>query len=86
MKKYWFQFLASNTETLPIGISLGCGISAYNYEDAIQLISEKVFTNDVIPGIDSVIEGIDISTLDEAHVLPNMGDVTVRGIWFPLGY
>lgn len=86
IKRYWFQFSKSDSEFLPIGVSSGCGLSAYNYEDAIELIKERVFSGANLPTIDDVVEEIDISTLDEAHVIPNMGDVTVRGIWFPLGY
>ena len=31
-------------------------------------------------------EDIDVRALDPNHVLPNIGNVTSRGIWFPLGY
>jgi hypothetical protein len=24
--------------------------------------------------------------LDQRHVIPNMKDPTLRGVWFPLGY
>jgi hypothetical protein len=27
-----------------------------------------------------------VSILDQKHVLPNVGMVNVRGIWFPQGY
>jgi hypothetical protein len=30
-----------------------------------------------------VIEDIDISLLDQNHVIPNMGVVTFKGVWFP---
>jgi hypothetical protein len=31
-------------------------------------------------------ENLDIRTLDQGHVIPNMKDPTLRGVWFPLGY
>jgi hypothetical protein len=31
-------------------------------------------------------EDVDLSSLEQKHVLPNLGDVTARGIWFPQGY
>ncbi len=31
-------------------------------------------------------EDVDISRLDQNHVVPNIGIAAVRGIWFPLGY
>jgi hypothetical protein len=39
-----------------------------------------------MPAVVQVVENVDVSTLDQKHVLPNIGDVTVRGVWFPLGY
>jgi hypothetical protein len=24
--------------------------------------------------------------LDQKHVVPNMGNIFIRGVWFPLGY
>ncbi|MGH9896159.1 MAG: hypothetical protein ACREA0_30045 [bacterium] len=61
-------------------------MSAYTYADALNLIRERVFAGADVPEIAKVIEDVDVSTLDANHVLPNMGLVTVRGIWFPLGY
>jgi len=34
----------------------------------------------------SSIEDVDIRTLDQGHVIPNMLPPSWRGIWFPLGY
>jgi len=65
---------------------LGCGLTAYNYEDAISILKQKVFYNIPFPQIDNFIENVDISTLDEKHVLVNMGLPNIRGIWFPAGY
>ena len=28
----------------------------------------------------------DVAELDQGHVIPNMGNMLKRGIWFPLGY
>jgi hypothetical protein len=30
-----------------------------------------------------VTEDVDIQTLDQGHVLPNMGVPSERGVWFP---
>jgi len=86
LKRYWFKFVNISEAGLPLGVSAGCGVSAYDYNDATVLITEKIFKNNVLPTLEEVIEDIDVSTLDKGHVLPNMGDVTLRGIWFPLGY
>ena len=31
-----------------------------------------------------VIEGVEVSSLDETRVRPRMGNPTVRGVWFPV--
>ena len=30
-----------------------------------------------------IIENIDIGLLDQGHVVPNMGPVVFKGVWFP---
>lgn len=82
LTRYWFEF-----ENPPNGtaLNLGCGVTAYNYDDAVSLLHERVF-GEVEFRIVKYIEDIDIRTLDEKHILPNIGLVPVRGIWFPLGY
>jgi len=83
LRRYWFKF-----EKLPrpSAINLGCGVSAYDYEDAIILLRERVFGANGPPHIEQCIEDVDITTLESKHVLPNLGVVDVRGIWFPQGY
>ena len=81
LRRFWFSF-----EGLPSFsvLNVGCGVTAYTYDDALHLLKDRVFAQS-LPAC-SVIEDIDISTLDENHVRPNMGVVTQRGVWFPLGY
>ncbi len=86
VKRFWFEFSESQEQPLPMGVQHGCGLSAYDYDDAIALLKEKVFENSELPLTENIVEDVDISALDSGHVLPNMGDVTVRGVWFPLGY
>lgn len=83
LRRYWFEFSGPESSRWP---RIGCGVSAYTYEDALNLIRERVFVGADVPEIARVVEDIDVSTLDANHVLPNMGLVTVRGIWFPLGH
>jgi hypothetical protein len=30
-----------------------------------------------------IIENIDVQLLDKGHVIPNMGPVVFKGVWFP---
>jgi hypothetical protein len=83
LKRYWFSF---KDVRAPNVLNLGCGVTAYNYDDAIGILSRKVFLKNVLPEINDFIENIDVSKLDVKHVLPNMHSPTERGVWFPLGY
>ena len=84
--RYWFEFQYSHHSEVPIGLGLGCGVTAYNYDDAIFLLGKEVFENKPIAPIKKVIENVDVSTLDAGHVLPNMLPPNLRGIWYPFGY
>jgi len=81
LHRYWFEF-GGPREALPPGGWLGCGVTAVDRADAEQLLAEGPFRGAPIPPIDRVIENVDVSELDAGHVLPNMGDVTQRGVWF----
>ena len=83
LRRYWFTFEKSSN---PTPLNLGCGVTAFDYEDALSLLRERVFIKEPLPTIIHHIGDIDVSTLEKNHVFPNMGLVTDRGIWFPLGY
>jgi hypothetical protein len=82
LKRFWFKF-----SSLPLSsVNLGCGVTAYDYNDALKLLRDKIFIEREIPNIAEVIEDVDVSTLDKNHVIPNMEAPVIRGIWFPKGY
>ena len=82
LKRYWFRF-----ESLPYDVlNLGCGVTALDLEDAKSLLGQSVFKDRNWPQIVEVIENVDISTLDQGHVVPNMEPPVWRGVWFPKGY
>lgn len=85
LTRFWFEF---DRDSLPtgLGIALGCGVTAWSYDDAINILEEEVFRDVAFPKIKKVDENIDISTLDRSHVLPNMLPPNVRGVWYPIGY
>ena len=85
-KTYWFEFESSDSISLPPGIGIGCGVSAYNYYDAMRIISDKIFRGEEIPPVKKMIEDVKINQLDHGHVVPNMKSMIFYGIWFPLGY
>jgi hypothetical protein len=80
--RYWFEFRAAPAE-LPPGGWLGCGGTAVDTADAERLLVEGPFRGAPLPPIDRVVQDADVSELDSGHVVPNMGDPTRRGAWFP---
>jgi hypothetical protein len=83
LHRFWFQF-ENLPESIPLG--LGCGVSAWTQDDALNILNETVLRG--LEGVEivSVEEDVDVQTLDQDHIVRNMGDVTMRGIWFPVGY
>lgn len=80
LHRYWFKL---SKMSAPSVLNIGCGITAYDVDDAKSLLREKVFsifgTRDVL----EVIADVDVSTLDQGHVIPNMAAPSNRGVWFP---
>jgi len=85
LKRYWFEFVKSGIP-LPLGADLGAGVTAFNYEDAINILTTEIFKDIPFPEIKKVIEDVDILTLDAGHVLPNMRPSNLRGVWYPFLY
>jgi hypothetical protein len=85
LRRFWFEFERTTPQDLRPEVTMGCGVSAYDYDDAVQLLRDRVFKGQV-PSVANVQADVDVSTLDEGHVRPNMGNPTERGIWFPLGF
>jgi hypothetical protein len=84
MIRFWFKFEPSSR----CALNLGCGVTACDYDDAVALLllQETVFKDGTLPRILEVTANVDISTLDQRHVVPNMEVPTARGVWFPKGY
>jgi hypothetical protein len=86
MLRFWFELNLSIDILHPPGTLLGCGITAYDLNDALNILNTNVFKGFDAPKIKNIKEGVDIRSLDQAHVIPNIGVVSRRGVWFPLGY
>jgi hypothetical protein len=86
LHRYWIEFDFAGYPRRPLGLGLGCGVTASDPQTALGLVRERVFEGADLPKLSRVDEDIDVSRLDAAHVRSNMGNPAVRGIWFPLGY
>jgi hypothetical protein len=65
---------------MPSYVARGCGVTAYDRDDALRILQHDLFGREPIPKIVSVIEDVDISSLDRGHVIPNMEVPIWRGI------
>lgn len=84
LHRYWIRFAPH----APLGLGclrLGCGVTAWTEDDAIRLLRECVFEDGELPEIADIITDIDFRDLEANHVRPNIGVVSRRGVWFPLG-
>ena len=79
LTRFWFKFEKLSS---PSVVNLGCGVTAFSVADAEDLLRNSVFHGQRMPMI-AAIEDIDVSELDSRHVLPNIGQVAQRGVWFP---
>jgi hypothetical protein len=86
LTRYWIEFEQTEGQLLPPGVGYGVGVTAVGRDDALTLVSHQVFGGDSLPKIARLVEDVDVSALDEGHVLPNMEPPAHRGIWFPRGY
>lgn len=86
LRRFWFEFDPAEEKEPSARVLRECGVTAYSYEDAIALLEDHVFVDAGLPQISQVTEDVDVSLLDQDHIVPNMGIVSDRGVWFPLGY
>jgi hypothetical protein len=85
LRRFWISFEPSDNR-LSLWSSFGCGVTAYDYEDAIAILGQTVFAKRDLPKVQKVIADVDVRTLDAGHVLTSMGAVVWRGVWFPKGF
>jgi|SRR6188768_759232 len=86
MRRYWIEFIPAADTRLPMFLARGVGVTAGSSEQALEIVQLKVLGAGTLPPIAKLVEDVDISTLDENHVRPNMGNPVVFGVWFPLGF
>lgn len=75
LKTYWIESPAIR--------SLGLGVTAFSRDDAFQLLSASGYTLSADDLSLRVTEGIQVADLDQNHIIPNMGPIVFRGVWYP---
>lgn len=75
LTRYWFELDTGSR------FRSWFGVTAWTLDDARLLLSEKVFDCHELLTEISVIENVDLSTLDKGHVVPFIAPPNERGIW-----
>ncbi len=83
LKRFWIEF-ENAPKFSPLGI--GMGITCENIRIALAMADTAIKNRGLVLNVRSIAEDIDVRTLDQTHVVPNMGVVSNRGVWFPMGY
>jgi hypothetical protein len=84
LKRYWFITFPENR----FG-PRNFGVTAFSKEHARNILIEEMDRsglNILLENLNDeteVIEDIDIRLLDQGHIIPNMGVVTFKGVWYP---
>lgn len=63
---------------------MGLGVTAYSKEDAFFLLEERGFDT-WYQGAREIktLEGVTIEELDQSNIVPNVGPLQLRGVWYP---
>ena len=75
LKTYWIESPAIH--------SFGLGVTAFSRDDAFELLCASGYTLRPDDPSIRVTEGIQVADLDQNHIIPNMGPIVLRGVWFP---
>lgn len=81
LHKYWITFDKSTNASF---FNLGCGVTAYNEEDALELLRDRFAPEDEIPEVAAITEIHALDQLEKNHVMPNISNPVARGVWFPM--
>jgi hypothetical protein len=79
LTRYWIEF---KQDVEPRHLRGGCGVTALGKADALTLLQRALGIE--LPAIERIDENIDIRTLDQKHVVPNMRTPNERGVWYPM--
>ena len=73
LRRFWFQLSQGG----------GIGVTAGSEVEALELAEGARVRFYPAASIVEVVLDVEVSALDQDHVLPNAGPVVVRGVWYP---
>jgi hypothetical protein len=74
LRRFWF----------PLDGHLGVGVTAATLAEATALAeaAKRESWPNAQP-LGTPVQDVDVRNLDQKHVAPNIGPVTIRGVWYP---
>jgi len=73
LTRYWF----------PATQGLGIGVTAYSLPHATEMALSALSSLPSGARLGEPVANVDVSSLDQGHVVPNMGPCNFEGIWYP---
>jgi hypothetical protein len=86
LKRYWFEFDFPKPRFSHYGYIPAdgcCGITAFNYNDALKIMRRFMLRENETPLFSRVIEDVDVSAIENEQVHRNLGVPVWRGVWYP---
>jgi len=78
LETFWLTF--PQDSQLPMGI----GVTAYSEADAFALLEERGIAEWFAGAREVVVrKGVRLQDLDQRNVVPNIGPMQLRGVWYP---
>ena len=78
LETFWIEFPQDDN------FVLGIGVTAYSREDAMNLIKDCGIEQWLHGAHETkIIAGVRIDDLDQTNVVPNVGPLQLRGVWYP---
>lgn len=62
---------------------LGYGVTAFSLADALAILCGFGYPLPDDLSALRITEGVRVADLDQSHIVPNMGPIVVRGLWYP---
>jgi hypothetical protein len=59
------------------------GVTAWSLADGLRIIQSWGYDLPDDPGLLAIKEDVKVADLDQGHIVPNMGPIVVRGLWYP---
>jgi len=91
LRRFWIEFDLASVEaadeiedTFALGyVRNGLGVTGVDFDDCLGIVRARVFNGAALPAVSRVVEDVDVSTLSEEIVVPNIKPPIWRGICFP---